>query len=131
MNPLSILVADDDEHILKLTQHYLTKAGHAVQCASTGDEAAKMLKQHPFDLLVTDVNMPDGDGLGLIMQLTKKPSPLRILVITGGGKYFQATDCAHMAKCLGAHATLLKPFNQAQLFEAIDRAIPVQAADAS
>ena len=90
-----------------------------------------MLKQHPYDLLITDVHMPDGDGLGLIMQLTKTPSPLRILVITGGGKYFQAIDCAHVAKNLGAHATLLKPFNQAQLFEAINRAIPVQAVDAS
>lgn len=131
MNPLSILLADDDEHIRKLTQLYLTKAGHAVQCASTGDEAAKMLKQHPFELLITDVHMPDGDGLGLIMQLTQNKSPLRILVITGGGKYFQATDCAQMAKGLGAHATLLKPFSQAQLFEAINRAIPAQTADAS
>lgn len=130
MKPLSILIADDDEHILKLTQLFLTEAGHTVECATTGNEAAKMLQQHPFDLLITDVLMPDGDGLGLIMQHAKPSSPLRILVITGGGKYFQATDCAHTAKALGAHATLLKPYNQAQLFEAINRAMP-QAADAS
>ena len=127
----SILVADDDEQIVRLTQLCLTNAGHAVECASTGNEAAKLLQHHPFDLLITDVHMPDGDGLDLIMRLTKVSKALRILVITGGGKYFQATDCAHTAKSLGAHATLLKPFNRTQLFEAIDRAIPAQAADAS
>lgn len=131
MKSLSILVADDDPGILQLMQVCLTSAGHAVACASTGDDALKLLKKQRFDLLITDVLMPDGDGLSVIMDLKNVHSSVRILVISGGGKYFKAKDCVRLAKGLGAHAALFKPFGPPELFAAINRALPAQAPAAS
>jgi two-component system response regulator GlrR len=123
MKPLSILVADDDPGLLQLMQICLANAGHTVACASTGDEALKLLNKQHFDLLVTDVLMPEGDGLNLIMDLKKAHSPVCILVISGGGRYFPAKDCVRLATGLGAHAALFKPFGPPELFEAINRAL--------
>jgi CheY-like chemotaxis protein len=126
MKPLSILVADDVDEVRDLLQGCLTKAGHSVACASTGAMALKMLKEQPFDLLITDVIMPDGDGLSVIMGIKKAHLPVRILVISGGGKYFNAENCVHVAEGLGAHAALFKPFVPQALFGAIDRAMSTE-----
>jgi two-component system nitrogen regulation response regulator GlnG len=123
MKDLSILVVDNDEAIRRLLQLCLTRAGHIVACASGGDEALKLIGERHFDLLITDVQMPDGDGLDLIMRIKRAQLELRILVVSGGGAYFQAKDCAHSAKIVGAHAALPKPFVHAELFSAIDRAM--------
>ena len=123
MKPLSILVADDVDEIRDLIQGCLSKAGHSVTCVGTGDEALKLLKKQPFDLIIADVIMPDGDGLSVIMGIKKANMPVRILVISGGGKYFPAENCIHIAEGLGAHAALFKPFVPQTLFGAIERAM--------
>src|SRR5207253_2691574 len=118
---LSILVADDVNEIRNLIQHYLTSAGHTVAGAATGDEALRILKERHFDLLITDVIMPDGDGIGLITELKKLNPAARILVISGGGKYFLANECVAIAERMGAHAALFKPFFRTNLLEAVGR----------
>lgn len=123
MKPLSILVADDVDEVRDLLQSCLTKAGHSVACATTGVGALKMLRERPFDLLITDVIMPDGDGLSVIMGIKQSKLPVRILAISGGGKYFNAESCVHVAEGLGAHAALFKPFVPQTLFGAIERAM--------
>ena len=128
MRPLSILVADDNEDIRTLIERCLTKVGHTVTSASTGEEALEMLQKGSIDLLITDMLMPDGDGLNVIMGLKKINSPVRILVISGGGRHFQSADCVDVAKTLGAHAALFKPFEQVALHEAVLRAMPHEAA---
>jgi DNA-binding NtrC family response regulator len=123
MKSLSILVADDAEEIRNLIQGCLTKAGHMVSCVGIGDRALKMLKEQPFDLLITDVIMPDGDGLSVLMEIKKAKLSVRVLAISGGGKYFNAENCIRIAEGLGAHAALFKPFLPQALFGAIDRAM--------
>ena len=124
MKPLSILVADDEEHIRDLTQLWLTNAGYTVACASTGSEALKLHGKQHFDLLVTEVIMRDGDGLSVILSRRKARPPVRILAISAGGKYLQAENCVRLAKGLGAHATLFKPFNRQAFLDAGSRALP-------
>ena len=131
MKPLSVIVADDVEGIQDLVGHWLEEAGHAVMCASTGRSASQLLKKQHFDLVITDVLMPDVDGLELILELKASQPAVRILAISGGGRHMQATDCLKMAKNLGAHALLLKPFNREQLLAAINLAIPPDASQAA
>lgn len=102
---------------------FLTRAGHTVTCASAGDEAFKLIETQRFDLLITDIFMPDGDGFELLTRLKKADSSLRILVVSGGGEYFDPSDCAHTAKMLGAHGALAKPFTRVDLVAAVDRAL--------
>jgi len=126
MKNLSVIVADDVEGIQDLVGHWLEADGHAVMCVSTGQEASQLLRKRHFDLVITDIIMPDGDGLELILELKQARPLVRILAISGGGRHMQATDCLKMARNLGAHALLMKPFNHEQLAAAMNQALPKQ-----
>ena len=128
---LSVIVADDVEGIQDLVGRWVEELGHQVTCVSTGQAALQLLKRQHFDLVITDIIMPDGDGLELILDLTAAQPSVRILAISGGGRHLQATDCLKMAKNLGAHGLLLKPFNREQLLAAINLAFPAQGTEAS
>jgi len=131
MKSLSVIVADDVEGIQDLVGHWLEESGHVVMCASTGRIASQLLKKQHFDLVITDVLMPDVDGLELILELKHSQPSVRILAISGGGRHMQATDCLKLAKNLGAHALLLKPFNREQLLAAMKLAIPSESSGGS
>ena len=128
---LSVLVVDDVESILDLVVHWLEEAGHSVACATTGQAALRLIKQQPFDLVITDIIMPDGDGLEVILELKQAQPAIRVLAISGGGRHMQAVDCLKMAKNLGAHGLLLKPFNREQLLAEIGLALPSAGPPAS
>jgi CheY-like chemotaxis protein len=112
---LSILVADDEEGIRSLLVHWLERLGHAVATVESAQQATQLLKQQCFDLVITDVVMPDGDGFELIAALRKAQPATRIIAISGGGKFLEGTDCLRIARGLGAHAAVMKPFNWEQL----------------
>ncbi len=119
---LSILLADDDENLRVLITCWLQAAGHSVQSAGTAKEAALLFGTRKFDLVVTDILMPDGDGLELISHVKAgQPAP-RILAISGGGKYVEGDNCLKLARGWGAHAAVIKPFNREQLLAAVDLA---------
>lgn len=120
---LSILVADDEEGICNLLRHWLQGQGHAVTVVRSADESLRMLVKQSFDLVITDIVMPDGDGFELITHFRKFQPHARIVAISGGGKYLQAPDCLRVARGLGAHAMVMKPFNREQLLTGIETAL--------
>jgi DNA-binding NtrC family response regulator len=122
MNPLSILVADDEDSIRSLLQHFLTSSGHRVVVVSNAREACDAMSKQGFDLVITDVLMPEGDGLDLITELRKKQSNARIIAMSGGGRYLEGSDYLKLAKGLGAHTAMMKPFTWQQLQEAMQDA---------
>lgn len=124
MKPLSIVVADDVDGIRHLMEHGLTDLGHQVFACATGNEVVKLLSLRPVDLVITDVLMPDGDGLEVIAALRKKQLAVRVLAISGGGQYLAASDCLKVARGLGAHAVLLKPFDRQKFLDAIAQVLP-------
>lgn len=119
MNSLSILVADDEDSIRSLLEHFLKGAGHSVIAVSNAREACEAMTKQTFDLVITDVLMPDGDGLDLITELKKTQPRARILAMSGGGRYLEGSDYLKLAKGLGAHSAMMKPFTWQQLQEAI------------
>ncbi len=122
--PLSILIADDEDGIRNLLVHWLERAGHTVTCVTGAHAAARLLRTQRFDLVITDIVMPEGDGYELIAEFRKVQPSTRILAISGGGKYLQSADCLRMARGLGAHAVVMKPFNWEQLQAGIEVACP-------
>ena len=120
---LSVLVADDEEGIRNLLRQWLQSHGHAVVLVESAHEAIRQLRSHTFDLVITDVVMPDGDGFELIAAFRKAQPQARLVAISGGGKYLQGPDCLKIARGLGAHAAVMKPFNWAQLQAGIDAAL--------
>lgn len=115
MKPLTVLVADDEESIRVLIENWLVRSKHAVVTTGSATEAIAALKQRKFDLVITDVLMPDGDGLDLITALKLAQPAARILAMSGGGRYVEGNDCLKMARGLGAHAVVMKPFSWEQL----------------
>jgi DNA-binding NtrC family response regulator len=127
MKSLSILVADDEDSIRSLLEHFLRHSGHTVVVVANAREACEVMARQVFDLVITDVLMPDGDGLDLITELKKKQPNARILAISGGGRYLEGSDYLKLAKGLGAHTAMMKPFTWQQLQDAMEVALSPQA----
>lgn len=119
MKALAILVVDDDEPTLRILRQWLETQGHRVATATSGHEALKAIAGTRTDLVITDVLMPDGNGLDLIGNLKKSRPEVRILAISGGGPHVTSSSCLVRAHHSGAHALLLKPFKPDQLLEAM------------
>jgi CheY-like chemotaxis protein len=117
------IVADDVPEIRFLIARILEPAGFTVLGAENGLEAVELLKTNPCDLLVTDVLMPDGDGIELIEEVKKSDSDVRILAVSGGGGLLEPDYCVKLAKAIGAHAGIMKPFDRVQFLAAVDDAL--------
>jgi len=123
MKPLSILVADDEEDIRLLLEQWLKPLGHVVFLARNGPEALKVARGQVVDLLVTDILMPDGDGLMLIEGLKKTHPTTRVLAISGGGRYMDGQEYLRIAEGFGANAALMKPFNRDKFLQSVGSAM--------
>jgi CheY-like chemotaxis protein len=114
-----VVVADDVVEIQQLLQQWLRDLGCVVTCVSTGREAARVLRAVHVDMVITDILMPDGDGLEVITDLKTAQPSARIIAMSGGGSHLRATECLKFASGLGAHGVLMKPFNREQLLELV------------
>jgi CheY-like chemotaxis protein len=123
MKPLSILLADDEKDIRFLVSGWLERAGHNVTCAVNGTEARVLAQIKAFDLVVTDVLMPEMDGVELIRELKKIRPAARVLAMSGGGRIMESADCLRLAQGLGAHAAVMKPFSREQFLAAVTQAM--------
>jgi CheY-like chemotaxis protein len=110
MKPLAVLVADDENHIGLLIEQWLKPLGHAVAFVPDGTQAIKLLQRERFDLVVTDILMPESDGVKVIEEVKKTQPATHILAISGGGHYLETNDCLRMARGLGVDAAIMKPF---------------------
>lgn len=119
MAALRILVADPDERSREELLHWLQDAGYEVVTATTGTGAIAQLKTSHFDVVITEVLLPDRDGLDVIKFSRQSQLHQRLIAISGGGSYLTRLDCLKLAKMLGAHAVALKPLNQPQLLTAL------------
>ncbi len=131
MKPLTVLLADDEENIRILLGEWLAKLGCTVEVVASADDARKALARRVFDLVVTDVLMPDGDGIDLIDHVRQRHPATRVLAISGGGRYLGGDDCLKIARGFGAHAAAMKPFTRQQFLAAIAEAMrPLPKAEA-
>ena len=110
-----ILLVDDSPNILELFATVLSKAGFDVMCAADGREARQHLAAGDFDGMVTDLVMPDFEGLALISGAKLLYPRLRIIAISGafGGEFL------HTAELMGAHLALGKPIRPEMLVQAV------------
>jgi CheY-like chemotaxis protein len=121
-----ILIIDDEPTLRDLFKTLLETQGHKVAVAEHGRAAIAMLGQQPFDLVLTDVLMPEQDGLETIVQIRTRWPKLRVLAMTGGG-HLDANFYLRVAKSLGATSLLQKPFSADELLHAIRGLLTVPA----
>jgi CheY-like chemotaxis protein len=118
MKSCSILVVDDEAELRDLVSRVLIDAGYKVVCAADGQEASRALSRAAFDLILTDVIMPEKDGMQVISEARRMRPDMRIVAMSGGG-HLARDQYLKMAKALGAHAVLEKPFGTEVLVETI------------
>ncbi len=113
-----ILIIDDEDELRAMLRQMLEQAGHEVAEAVNGAEGIQLYEQDTHDLIITDIIMPEKEGVETIIELRRADPDLPIIAISGGGR-LEATDFLTMAKKLGARRTLSKPFRRDQLLEAV------------
>lgn len=119
----SILVIDDDDSIRAVVQLCLKNAGYSVQEACGRPDVLNLLRKGRFDLVITDVLMPEIDGAEVISATMVHQPGAAILAMSGGGPYLPAGLCLKIATALGAGAPLAKPFHLVELLSAVESAL--------
>lgn len=115
-----ILVLDDEPAILIMIKKMLEKAGYEVRVASNGKEGMRLFEREKPDLLITDIIMPEKEGLETIFELRKKHPELKIIAISGGGR-ISPDGYLPGAKLLGANMVFQKPLVQKDFLNAVSQ----------
>ena len=125
----SILIIDDEEDIRDALKMVLESAGHAVRLAANGNEALALQRKAAADLIITDIIMPEKDGVSTIKEIREEFPGIRVIAISGGGgvqptEYVPdaITTTAYLAaaKQAGADRVFTKPFERQELIQAVD-----------
>ncbi|MGM0667271.1 MAG: response regulator [Bacteroidota bacterium] len=116
-----ILLVEDNDDLRMMLKSALEKRRHVVVEASNGREALNKFKQS-LDIVVTDILMPEQDGIGLIMEVKKLKPEIRIIAISGGGK-ISPSSYLDLAKTLGADAVFSKPFELKSFISEVERIV--------
>lgn len=115
----SILVIDDDSSVRDVVSEMLRLEGHEVTIAENGREAIPLLGRNVFDLVITDLIMPEKEGIETISEIRRTDTRIPIVAISGGGRLGPG-DYLETARYIGADATLAKPFARQELLTTIN-----------
>ena len=115
----AILLIDDDPAVRQVMSDMLRLEGHDVTLAENGKVAAECVKAARFDLVITDLIMPEKEGLETIAEFRRNFAEIPIIAISGGGR-LGPNDYLETARFIGANATLAKPFARTDLIDTVE-----------
>ncbi len=117
-----ILIIDDDESIRSVFKRFLTGRGYEVEVASDGRKGLRFLEEVDVDLVLTDIMMPETDGLEVVMSIRGQEPNIPVIAMSGG-MHAMPMDFLPMAKKFGAQKVLYKPIELDDLQTAIDEVL--------
>lgn len=120
-----ILILDDDQELATSLRELIADDEYEIDIAGDGREGIRLQSSTPYDLIVTDIVMPEEDGLQVIMWVKQSFPQTKLIAISGGG-YFDSRDYLLMAKELGASFVLCKPFEIKTLKAGIRRLLDIK-----
>ena len=115
-----ILLVEDSPEVSLSVREILTAAGHSVEDAGSGKQALTRLATGTFDVIVSDIWMPEMDGIALLKEIRGAGNNIPVVVISGGAPNAPLTYTAPLAATFGANTVVYKPFERAELLKAID-----------
>ena len=114
MRPRTILVIEDDASVRVLLAQILEDAGYQTYEATNGREGLEQFRAKPMDLVITDLEMPEMNGLDLILELTRAFLDVKVIAMSG-----HSSDELQTARLLGARQTFAKPLDLSMLLRAV------------
>jgi DNA-binding NtrC family response regulator len=127
-----ILVIDDDRQSRSVVRRALERAGYPVIEAHDGEEGTRLARQALPSLVITDILMPNKEGLQVIRELHDSDPALPIVAISGGSHHLSPEAVLRLARCFGARAALFKPFALDDMLAAVREAVgPAESAPAA
>lgn len=117
-----ILIIDDEEVIRRALRSILERAGHTVLDAPNGREGMRFRQEEPVDVVVTDIYMPEKDGMQVLSEMKQLATTPKIIAMSGGGDK-GLLDWRAAALALGAHGVLLKPFDERTVLVTIEEVL--------
>jgi CheY-like chemotaxis protein len=114
-----ILLVDDDDSFRKMLRLSLVRLGYEVVEVGNGKDAVRLINEQLPDLLITDLVMPEKEGLETIDEVRRKHPKLKIIAMSGGGRV-NATDYLKIARAMGADKVLAKPFSIDEMTATLD-----------
>lgn len=121
----NILVVDDDEQFRTMLSETLRSAGYQVLEARDGAEGLKFYREQGTDLIITDLIMPNKEGLEIIQEFRRNDPEVKIIAMSGGGRH-GPYDYLRVAKRFGARQVLLKPFSRQEILAAVEQVLETQ-----
>jgi DNA-binding response OmpR family regulator len=121
-----ILIIDDDVAVRLTIQAILERDGYEITCASDGDQGIRAFSQIRPQLVITDIIMPNKEGIETIIQLRALNQQIPIIAMSGGGRTGNA-DFLKMALKVGATEILRKPFERQELSATVRKFLPIGA----
>ena len=113
-----ILIIDDDIQFRSMLRQVLEREGYKVVDASDGKRGMRLFRQEQPDLVITDLIMPEKEGIETIIDLRRDFPEVKIIAVSGGGR-IGPENYLHMAKDLGAQYTFAKPFDRKEILRAV------------
>ena len=126
-----VLVVDDDDDVRTMLVEMLASAGFEARAAATGLAALDEARAADCDVLVTDLLMPDADGLDVIKAARQSANPPAIVAISGGSPRLPASIGLRLCEAFGADRVLYKPFSKAELVEAVNAVLATRGTPSS
>ena len=124
-----ILIIDDESQIRSMLRLMLERVGYEVIEAADGMEGIRQYRDNPADLIITDLIMPNKDGIGMIIELKKEFPKVKIIAMSGGGVN-RPEGYLDGAKKLGATRTLTKPIDRDEMLNAVKDTLKADTASA-
>jgi DNA-binding response OmpR family regulator len=114
-----ILIIDDEEAVLELLKRLFELEGYEVVLAKDGKIGERLFRQQPADLVITDIFMPEQEGIETIMDLRRDFPYVKIIAISGGGSAMTYGSFLKIAELQGAQRTFSKPLDIKELLQAV------------
>ena len=122
----NILVIDDDKVVAGMIVAFLKADGHAVRMETNGKLGMESIASHPTDVVITDMFMPEKDGLEAIRELRVLRPDLPVIAISGGGTAAGGAEILNIARLMGAKAVITKPVMKAELLSAVQKCLALK-----